>query len=374
MPKLNIENRSGELEISWKWKNKTTWFFVFFTTFWNAIVFVFVGTILSDGGGLLGFLPISLHAAIGLFLIYMTVARFLNQTTITVNRRHVKIAQGPVPWFGDKVVDSHELEQLYIAKSGSESSSSQTIELFALRAKVKKGKDITLVNSIQGKEKALEIEKSMEDHLGIIDEPVLHPANPLEKLVKKHFPGVELPTTVVNDGKEPNPNGNDESDIPPARTFLNDLSDPVSIGIGMELDLGNAPVKLVAMTQLDWDNGTTDRSGIVEGGEEDAHVYSEDNGARGRQYFEERALSPKEFLRLGLGNPDQLPSSFANGDEKFYQREALNGYAYPENGKANTVQQWIYFTTSSQVRFRVIYEGGELAVFIQEPIALKALA
>lgn len=375
MKNFQIERMGGELRLSWRWKSRSAWALLFMSIFWNAIVGVFILGMLLDGGeNIWFFLPISLHFFVGLFLAYYTVASFFNTTVITAGHYRLKASHGPVPWWGNRDYAVREIDQLFVVAGGSETVNGNKTILYSVRAKLTNGKSTTLATSIRTKDQALDIERLIEKHLNIEDVPVHD--NPLEDLFKKHFPKAKLPPLPgpINEGKGGAAETPKFSDIPPPRQDEHLSLDTLDVAPGEVLHLMDRDYVLAARTQLDWGIGTTDRQILLRTASgEELHIYAEDRGDRGWSYLEERQLSPKEWLRLGLNTPDRLPNSFLNGEEKYYQREELLGYAHPQDGPGRPVRQWIYFTTTSHVRFRVLTDGKEVQVFVQEPIAERAI-
>ena len=400
MRKLTITDHSGNLTLEWPWKAKGNMFLMGFSIFWNAIVlFIVGGLLIQDGFNIITLLPVSIHLIIGVALFYSALARQMNRTTLTVNKQQLSVDIGPLPWFGKKQIKSGDLEQLYVIEAGSETTGNRKTILYSIHAILKNKKKITLVRGIRDRERGLEIEKLIEEHLGIQDVPVESGYNELEEKFKKYFPNKPVPPLPgpINDKhnraeKEeahrrvtgfpsatdfPSANGTPAPSggpAPPPREVPIDLTDPLANGTGAVMSLRSLNYELNNVTQFDWENDTIDRSGELSGTTEETGFYSEDRGTRTRYYFEERDLSPKEFLRIGLGNIDNMPQQFTNGDEKYHLRETVSGYAYPAGRDGYPVRQWLYFTTSSHTRFRVLENGGHVKVYIQEPVALKELA
>src|SRR5262249_27039103 len=52
------------------------------------------------------------HVAVGLLLIYATLAGLLNRTVINVTSEFLTVRHGPVPWWGNQSLRIDELEQL----------------------------------------------------------------------------------------------------------------------------------------------------------------------------------------------------------------------------------------------------------------------
>lgn len=367
--KLQIQQTSGQLTIQWRWYQPMAFFLLFFSLFWNSITLVIAGLMLAEGDFLW---PLSIHLLAGLSIGYYTLLLFVNKTSITIDQHELRVAHGPFPWWGNKQIPSRELEQLYVIQSGHQKSSSKVTLLYDLRAKLKSGKDNSLVSGLTSEQQALEIEHLLEKHLHIRDEAVKAPVSDLEAAIKARFPNLNLPMPQpINTGKQNSPVSSEAFNAPPPRPLTEKNQDLLRKGRGTELLLGREKLLLTDFTQLDWSNGSTDRQAFLRDSNGQLRtIYAEDRGSRGLQYLEERALKAAEISALGLSEAAELPSSFLNGKDKYYQREAIQGHAYPDNGRPQALQQWLYFTTANPSRFRLVqHSNGQIEVYIQEPIA-----
>ncbi|MEL6276810.1 MAG: hypothetical protein AAFU03_17055, partial [Bacteroidota bacterium] len=195
------------------------------------------------------------------------------------------------------------------------------------------------------------------------------PPNSIENFLRQQMPGVELPfPKPINQGKSGIPRqeeGVSYSNVVPRKLPAGLPSDLYLRRVGEELILNNQSYQVTGRQQSDWNNGLTDISFQLAGGAAEAFYAEERSGEW--LYFEERELDLAELTRFGLIQPDQLPTYFENGDEKYHQRNEVNGIVHTRHG-AKIARQWIYFTTSSEMRFRVLILGDELRGFIQGPI------
>ena len=113
----------------------------------------------------------TLHGAVGIGLSYYVLAGYINRTVIKVNRNMLTIKHGPLPWFGNKQLHSHDLAQLYCKECmhRHKNSSSCTYEVHAI---LKDGQHAKLVTGLDESEQALYLEQEIERFLRIEDQPV----------------------------------------------------------------------------------------------------------------------------------------------------------------------------------------------------------
>src|SRR5262249_40895239 len=111
------------------------------------------------------------HVAVGVGLTYTTLAGFFNQSILEVTRGEISVQHGPLPWFGNRVLSTMDIDQLYCEEnaSNSQNGSSRNYNLSAL---LKNGSKLELLKNLDSPEIGLYIEQQIETWLGIKDKPV----------------------------------------------------------------------------------------------------------------------------------------------------------------------------------------------------------
>lgn len=175
--KLSVENWGGGLILRWPWFNWTFILLTVFALFWNGIVFSMVGaSLFSMGDG--NFMPLFPficfpHFWVGLALIYYVLAGYINKTTVRVDHSQLTVRHGPIPWWGNKTIDTAEIVQLYTKQNlGRSHRNSGWASNFELHAVMKQGKHQKILSGLESSEYALFAEQVIEAHLGIADYPV----------------------------------------------------------------------------------------------------------------------------------------------------------------------------------------------------------
>lgn len=166
----------SELDIRLKWSDTTSkggrWFILFFTTFWNLILLPFViGVIVSGAWGILLFL--SLHLAVGLGLIWHLATIYLNQTSISVTKRRIRIRTFPLRSFlwKTKEIDIDTIEQLYVSRYVQSTSNGVPNYAYALYAIRDNGEKESLIRGMN-RETQIFVEQEIEGYLGIRNKKV----------------------------------------------------------------------------------------------------------------------------------------------------------------------------------------------------------
>jgi hypothetical protein len=170
MPRqIQVLDQGYGLEIRRSWFTPMLFFLVFFCVFWNGFMVVWHVISLSTGMWLMSGFGL-LHTAVGMGLVYITIAGFVNQTVIRVGQGMLSVQHGPLPWFGNKTVPSHQIKQLYCKEHVQRSENSNSLT-YSVEMILDHGRE-TLVKGLQECEQAIFIEQALERFLKIEDKPV----------------------------------------------------------------------------------------------------------------------------------------------------------------------------------------------------------
>lgn len=166
---ITIQESMRGQQIRLRWFGPEYLAMAFFCLFWDGFLVVWYTIALSAPRGvdLVALLFPLLHVAAGVFITYTTLAGFLNTTTIELGDDKLRISHGPLPWKGNRELDSRELQQLFVVeKTGNKGR--RYYELCALL------KDNTKVHLIsQSLDRLRFIEQHIESLLRIRDVRVL---------------------------------------------------------------------------------------------------------------------------------------------------------------------------------------------------------
>jgi hypothetical protein len=168
---VHVEERGRDLTIVRRWFSWVYIFLLFFCVMWNGMLVFFYSVIFAAGGPLVVKLFPLLHVAAGVFITYFTIAGFLNRTTFRVERDHLTVRHGPVPWRGNLDVSTMMLEQLFCTEQVSRGRNGTTVR-YGVEAVLKDGRHLKLATGLDAREQALFIEQAIEKHLGIQDRRV----------------------------------------------------------------------------------------------------------------------------------------------------------------------------------------------------------
>ena len=170
LPKGMVMNRDPiHLEIIRRWYGSSVIIMTILCFMYAMFILIFSEGILE--GNIFTIINSSFFGFIGLFLVYYTIAGYINSTHIRADRDFLIIQHKPLPWFGNKSIPSRELDQLYSKMSvyyyrGEDHYSCE------IRAKMKTNQDIKLLSKLSNPHQALYVEQEIERFLNIVDRPV----------------------------------------------------------------------------------------------------------------------------------------------------------------------------------------------------------
>lgn len=384
MRKYRIENKNGELVISWKRSVFIAIILLFMGIIWSFLSLIFVQL---DDAIALYIIPV-----VSLLILYCGLVMAINRAKIRASTHFIKVEHGPLPWPGSKTIKVADVDQLFVIQEGKQKVNEKVTLLYSVKAKMRDAseKPLLLAGMIESRERALEMEALLERHLHIEDVAIKLPDDPFIAKLKERFPAfenVQLPGPI-NDGKPgaleldlPNLNeqgGGDFSKSPEVNGVGPRLlegfaeQDVFARQLGATVELTGARCTIASHLQYDWSDGRSDVAFQLNGADaQTTEIYAEQIDGHKYLYYEERLLEEEEHEQLGFVAGEEPPNIVKNGDDKYYRRNEVNGLRFLDHGRSvNHVQQWIYFTTITHDRFRVVQaRDGKLRVYIQEALA-----
>jgi hypothetical protein len=135
---------------------------------WNGFLASFFWLGLRSGGRERWLMIIMIfHVAVGLLLIYATLAGLLNRTVIKVTSEFLSVRHGPVPWWGNRRLPVDGLERLSCDKDTDPETQKWTY-VYGVHALTKGGSKVDLVTELD-RAQALFIKEELERWLNIND-------------------------------------------------------------------------------------------------------------------------------------------------------------------------------------------------------------
>lgn len=167
---IGVKTGMDGLVLERRWMNASAWFLVIFCLFWDGFMVVWFSISIAQKQYEMAAFG-SIHAAVGLGLTYTMLCTFINKTLITISARSLSIKHGPLPWFGNKQIAPHEIDQVFVQQSITRNKNGRTIR-YHVRYLDTKGKEAKLLGGLSDASHALFLEQEIESTLGIKDRAV----------------------------------------------------------------------------------------------------------------------------------------------------------------------------------------------------------
>jgi len=173
---LKIEDWGPNLRFVRRWFTPTAFFMLFFCIVWDSFLVFWYTALSSEGGpgdgpGLIFWIfPIG-HVAVGVGLTYLTLGLFLNTTVIEVGGE-LTIRHGPLPFPGNRTLNTIDIDQLYCQESVHHGKHGRVHYRYRLNAVTKDGRKIKLLSGLTEPDHAFYLEQQIEQRLGIRDRHV----------------------------------------------------------------------------------------------------------------------------------------------------------------------------------------------------------
>lgn len=110
---------------------------------------------------------------IGVVLPYFVIASWINKTNIYVSKEAIEIKHEPLPWLGNKRVDTHTIKQLFVKEKGGDSqritSTNDKRPTYSVIGVSDKDEQFDLIKGLSRSNQAFYIEQRIEKYLGIED-------------------------------------------------------------------------------------------------------------------------------------------------------------------------------------------------------------
>ncbi|PPK85767.1 hypothetical protein CLV84_2674 [Neolewinella xylanilytica] len=369
---LEIDRRSNQLYIRYRWRGTAAYFLLLFAAVWNGILLL---SLLGGAG-----LAISVHLLIGLGVVYYGLCLLLNRTEITVDSHQLVVQHGPLPTFRtNENISSREVEQLYLQSAGTMKSGNKVTQLYALQLRTRAQEAFKLIGGISDRAVGEEIERTIEDYLQIRDAPVEERFElPDLGLLKKIIPA-DVRQQMEQVGKEAYGTA-DSTQLPtPAPVFTEEHhSDHLAYGfalchapVGALFRVKDVPYRLADVERFEWTGAGEQRPSRVltatpqeKGASRQFYTHPDGNQWI---YFAERPLDADERKMLGF-QAFEPPASLRNGEERYYQLSHARGLRQSASGET-PVEEWVYFSSRATTRFRAVRDTrGSWEVTVQEPL------
>jgi hypothetical protein len=160
----------GELTLDYRWFSPKYIFMVFFCLFWNGFLVFWYTAAFQTRNPIMMLFPL-LHVGVGLFITYITIAGFVNTTTVQIDRGRIQVRHHPLPFGRRLELATGDVKQLFCQERISRSRNGVAY-MYDLVALLRDGTRRKVVSNLDSPELTLYLEQNAEAWLRIPDEAV----------------------------------------------------------------------------------------------------------------------------------------------------------------------------------------------------------
>lgn len=349
MKRLDISHNTFELNITYRWFSPIAFFLLFFCLFWDGFLVLWYGIGMATGDmPSMFFLFPLIHVAVGVGLTYYTICLFINRSHITTSQRILSVRHAPLPWpRGNKEIEVKNIEQLYVEeKTGSKGS-----KYHILRAMLTDGEKITLLGNINAPaETLLELERTIEDYVGISDAPVI---------------GEMQGSTKTSGGTAPNTGRRTPRQAPgySARAGVE------AAAVGDFVTYEGRTFEVSYVTSYDWNNGDIDRLlQLASPDGQHALLYIQQDKGLFKTYLEVEFTKAQQLALEFESRPAPKALDYQNAHYELYSQQLGQQYI-PRRSAGIPAEQWTYFNEQETEYLRILdHQGMETVYFGQAEV------
>jgi hypothetical protein len=167
--RFEVDERSGDLRIHWKWPVLMAIPLVVFSLAWDSfLVFWYFGAVQRGDPSLVELLFPAGHVAIGLILPYVAAAFWVNRTFVEVVGAEIRVTHRPLPFPGNRRVQVMDVRQLFCVERPRQKGS----PTYAVMARLASGREVTLIPGLSTGREARFLEERLERRIGLANQPV----------------------------------------------------------------------------------------------------------------------------------------------------------------------------------------------------------
>ena len=170
--RITLEDLGDGLRLTRRWFTWTVLVLTAFCAFWDGFLVVWYWIAFSQGGPWPMVVFPVLFVVLGIFLTYLTLALYLNRSILELRDGRLTVRHGPLPWPGQRDLDTSDLEQLFCQEKMSQGRNGAVSFTYNVNGLLKGGQRVQLLGSLPDREQALFVEQVVEGYLGIEDRPV----------------------------------------------------------------------------------------------------------------------------------------------------------------------------------------------------------
>lgn len=167
--RFEIDDAAGAFRIRWKWSKLVAIPLLIFSVAWDGFLVAWYTGAFSRGTPSLVELlfPVG-HVAAGLAIFYIAIAFLANDTTVAIASGKISVRHGPLPWPGNRTLQTTEIRQLFCCERRGRKASRS----YDVMARLTSDREVSLLAGLASEREARFLEQRIEQRLGLPDTTV----------------------------------------------------------------------------------------------------------------------------------------------------------------------------------------------------------
>ncbi|HEX8904790.1 MAG TPA: hypothetical protein VF771_08120 [Longimicrobiaceae bacterium] len=165
-----IVDANGELTVNYRWFSPKYIFMTIFCIFWDGFLVFWYAIALGTRNPIMILFPI-LHVLAGIFITYVTIAGYVNTTTLQINDRRLRVQHHPLPFGRVLELSVGDVKQLFCDETVTRGRSGYSYS-YNLNALLQNGTRKKVLANLDNTDLPLYLERYCEAWMRITDQPV----------------------------------------------------------------------------------------------------------------------------------------------------------------------------------------------------------
>jgi hypothetical protein len=167
---MEVTQSGSEMTAEYRWYTRKYIVLALFCIFWDVFLTGWYAATLRRGEGTTALFAV-LHVVVGVLVTYLTLAGFVNRTTLRVDRNRITARHHPLPWVGNTELATADVRQMYCEQRVSRGRYG-VVYAYDLSALMRDGTRKRLLSNIDTPDIPLFLEQHAEAWVKIADTPV----------------------------------------------------------------------------------------------------------------------------------------------------------------------------------------------------------
>jgi hypothetical protein len=173
--RVQVERIGPDLILTRRWWTWSVCGLIVFCVFWDGFLVIWysavINALVNGQMGAAAILPLVfpvIHVSLGAWLTYACLAMLLNRSVIEASKSDLSIRHGPLPWPGNRVLGSDEIEHVFCTDNERRLTGNRSQkDGYGVWLRLTDGKKAPVVRGLAEPDEACYIAQTLASHLGV---------------------------------------------------------------------------------------------------------------------------------------------------------------------------------------------------------------